>query len=76
MACDHKELESVLNSLGKYQGSGQRHVCSGCAYRLGEQHKAKGTPFNPGAVDDLPISQGGAQRHKNAYEAYKLAYEA
>ncbi len=75
MTCNHENIESVLDSLGKYQGGGQRHACAGCAYLLGGEHKSKGTPFNPGAVDELQNSQGGAQRHKNAYEAYKLGYE-
>lgn len=75
MSCDHSNITDILNRLEKFQGGGQRHVCAGCAFELGVQHRQKGSPFNPGAVDGLPNSQAGSQRHRNAYQAYKLGYE-
>lgn len=76
MACNHEDIKHILDSLGKYQGSGQRHICAGCAYLLGQKHRAKGLPFNPDAIKDLPFSQAKSQRHKNAYEAYKVGYDS
>lgn len=74
MSCNHIELTDIMARVGKFQGGGQRHLCAGCAFHLGVQHREEGKPFNPGAVNDLPDSQGGPQRHKNAYEAYQIGY--
>lgn len=75
MSCNHIDLENILSSIEKYQGSGQRHVCAGCAYHLGVSDRENKRKYNPGAVDDLPASQAQPQRHKNAYAAYDLGFK-
>ncbi len=75
MPCNHTELTEILEKIEFFQGSGQRHVCAGCAYNLGLEHRKQGRPFDPGSVDHrLPSSQGGPQRHRNAYQAYEVGY--
>ncbi|MFM2483345.1 hypothetical protein [Celerinatantimonas sp. YJH-8] len=76
MTCHHDDLKAIMDKIGPYQGSGQRHICAGCAFLLGAQHRKHGMPFNPGAIESLPESQAKPQRHKNAYEAYKLGFES
>ena len=75
MPCDHQNLAEILDRLEPYQGGKQRHICAGCAFLLGVEHREKGKPFNPGAIEVLPESQASHQRHKNAYQAYLLGYQ-
>ncbi|PSW23965.1 hypothetical protein C9J19_20435 [Photobacterium phosphoreum] len=75
MSCNHSDLESVMERVESYQGGGQRHICAGCAYLLGQRHRANGTKFDPSKVDDLPESQAQPQRHRNAYDAYKIGFD-
>lgn len=76
MACDkdHDDLEEIMSELDEYQGSGQRHICAGCAYELGLEDAQEGNQYNPKQIEALPESQAYPQRHKNAYQAYDVGY--
>lgn len=75
MTCNHNDLSTVMEEIELFQGSGQRHICAGCAYLLGVNHRENNSKYNPGAVDDLPESQAQPQRHRNAYAAYDKGFK-
>jgi hypothetical protein len=72
---DHAELADIMKSIDNCPDDGQRHICAGCAFYLGVEHRKKRVPLNPEAVDELPESQVAPQKDKDAYQAYKLGYE-
>ncbi|NDJ59460.1 hypothetical protein GWD52_21235 [Enterobacteriaceae bacterium 4M9] len=58
------------------QGQAGRHKCPGCAFELAMLNKAAGIPasYDDSVLADLPESQAGYVRHKDAFEAYQMAY--
>lgn len=71
---DHRYLEEY-ESLPDAQDNqnGDRHICAGCAYEAGMRDGMDGKPQRTD-LSDLPYSQAGTVRHKDAYEAYKKGY--
>lgn len=67
----------MFSVLPENQGNTGRHKCPGCAFELAMLNKAKGIPAsnNDSVLADLPDSQAGEVRHKDAFEAYKMAYQ-
>ncbi|EAY4742399.1 hypothetical protein S835_17530 [Salmonella enterica] len=74
---DHRYDHRFI-SLPENQGNTGRHKCPGCAFELAMELKAKGIPMcnDDSILADLPESQAGTVRHKDAFEAYKMAYQA
>lgn len=74
---DHR-YDPRFTSLPENQGNTGRHKCPGCAFELAMELKAKGIPMcnDDSILADLPESQAGTVRHKDAFEAYKMAYQA
>lgn len=60
----------------EYQGQVGRHKCPGCAEELALLNKQKGIPASndDSVLAELPESQAGSVRHKDAFFAYKMAY--
>ncbi|EOV0971319.1 hypothetical protein ACOGYM_002365 [Edwardsiella piscicida] len=60
----------------EYQGNPCRHKCAACAYELGIRHAMIGMPKaqDDSILADIPDSQAGAVRHKDAFEAYNRGY--
>lgn len=76
MICNknHRYLQ-VYNTLPDAQDNnkGGRHICAGCAYEQGLKDGLNGLP--PKAdLSDLPYSQAGTVRRKDAREAYNEGY--
>lgn len=75
--CNHKHrYNPSFKLLSENQGQIGRHKCSGCADALGFWHAEIGIAM---ATDDsvlveLPESQAGSVRHKDAFEAYQNGY--
>ena len=68
-----KEFESLPYDQGGYG----RHVCCGCAYERGIKDASSNKPLADCSVlTQLPLSQAGTIRHRDAYEAYKAGYKA
>ena len=67
-----------FTSLPENQGNTGRHKCTGCAFERVMELKAKGIPMcnDDSILADLPESQAGTVRHKDAFEGYKMAYQA
>ena len=67
----------LFKSLPEYQGTYSRHKCAGCAYELGYFHAIKGIPkaTNDSVLAEIPHSQAGHVRNKDAFTAYKEGYE-
>ncbi len=53
--------------------NGGRHICAGCAFEAGVQDGMAGRPLRTD-LSDLPYSQAGTVRHKDAYEAYQAGH--
>ncbi len=74
--CDkkHRYLEEYESlPVSQDNQNGDRHICAGCAYEAGLQDALEGkTPRTD--LSDLPYSQAGTVRHKDAYEAYQEGY--
>ena len=51
-----------------------RHKCAGCAYVDGLKDSLNNKPMATSLSANIPESQAGTVRHKDAYEAYKLGY--
>jgi len=51
-----------------------RHKCAGCAYVEGLKDALNGNPEAQELSQNIPESQAGTVRHKDAYEAYKEGY--
>lgn len=70
----HNPMFSVLP---EYQGGTGRHKCPGCAFELAMLNRAKGIPpvSDDSILADLPESQAGYVRHKDAFTAYQMAYK-
>ena len=69
--------EEKFKSLPYDQGGYGRHVCCGCAYERGKDDALSNKPLADSSVlSQLPLSQAGTTRHKDAYEAYKAGYKA
>lgn len=67
-----------FESLPEYQGTYSRHKCAGCAFELGYFHAINGIPK---ATDDsvlinIPYSQAGHVRHRDAFTAYQEGYNS
>ncbi|MGP3209193.1 hypothetical protein ACTVPS_01785 [Serratia marcescens] len=64
------------DSLPEYQGQAGRHKCAGCAAELALLNKQLGIPASndDSILADLPESQAGSVRHKDAYLAYQMVY--
>lgn len=60
--------------LPAYQGSSERHRCSGCAYELGYTEGMKRQTLLNVDFDQLPYSQAGEVRHKSVHAAFALGY--
>ena len=67
----------MFGVLPEYQGKTGRHKCPGCAFERAMLNKAAGIPMcnDDSILADLPESQAGTVRHKDAYAAYQLAYQ-
>ncbi|EKN4766921.1 TPA: hypothetical protein SJ155_003228 [Yersinia enterocolitica] len=67
----------MFSVLPESQANTGRHKCPGCAFELAMMNKAKGVPASndDSVLAELPDSQAGAVRHKDAFEAYKMAYQ-
>ncbi len=69
--------------LERYQGlpysqecvNNKRHKCAGCVYILGIKDALNGLGKRNELPDDLPNSQAGKVRHKDAIAAYHAGYE-
>lgn len=77
MICCNKEHRylpeySTLSDSQDNQ-SGDRHKCAGCAYVEGLKDGLNGNPKKTD-LSNLPNSQAGTVRHKDAMEAYNLGY--
>ncbi|MGG7112450.1 hypothetical protein ACPUGQ_23060, partial [Klebsiella aerogenes] len=74
---DHRYDHRFL-SLPENQGNTGRHKCPGCAFERAMESKSLGIPMcnDDSILTDLPESQAGTVRHKDAFEAYKMAYQA
>ena len=66
-----------FESLPEYQGTFSRHKCAGCAYELGILHAINGIPKakNDSVLTNIPFSQAGHVRHKDAFTAYNNGYD-
>ena len=76
MTCDkeHRYLPSFSNLQDSQDNQHQgRHKCAGCAYVKGLRDALNGYPSNPNLIN-IPDSQAGTVRHKDAMEAYILGY--
>lgn len=67
----------MFSVLPDNQGKTGRHKCPGCAFELAMLNRAKGIPASndDSVLADLPESQAGSVRHKDAFTAYQMAYE-
>lgn len=67
----------MFSVLPENQGQTGRHKCAGCAVELAMLNKAKGIPASndDSVLADLPESQAGSVRHKDAFAAYKMVYQ-
>lgn len=65
---DHRFQE-----LPESQSQPNRHHCAGCAFELGVKLGKKFKPV-PDNLSDLPISQAGTVRHKDARVALMQGY--
>ncbi|MBP1035854.1 hypothetical protein J8631_09810 [Serratia fonticola] len=67
----------MFSVLPESQGNTGRHKCPGCAFELALMNKAMGVPASndDSILANLPDSQAGHVRHKDAFEAYKMAYQ-
>lgn len=77
MICDkkHRFLENfhqLPNSQDNQKGA--RHKCAGCAFLRGLQDALAKLKMASLLPSDIPDSQAGVVRHKDAYEAYKQGY--
>ncbi len=73
---EHRYLEDY-DSLPDAQDdqNGGRHICAGCAYEAGMRDGMDGQPRKESLEGlNLPYSQAGTVRHKDAYTAYQLGY--
>ncbi|MDD5022330.1 MAG: hypothetical protein PHR82_09420 [Endomicrobiaceae bacterium] len=52
-----------------------RHKCAECAYVEGIKDSLNNNPMAISLNPNIPESQAGTVRHKDAYEAYKLGYK-
>lgn len=52
-----------------------RHKCAGCAFLRGLQDALGGVQMATSLDNNIPDSQAGTVRHKDAYEAYKQGYQ-
>ena len=54
-----------------------RHKCAACAYEKWFFDDLKGYPLfeDDSVLADLPVSQAGTVRHRDAFLAYKKGYE-
>lgn len=59
-------------SLPEYQGQEGRHKCAACAFELGIKDALEGRAMaqNDLVLANIPFSQTGTVRHRDAYEAY------
>lgn len=59
-------------SLPEYQGQEGRHKCAACAFELGIKDALEGRAMaqNDLVLANIPFSQAGTVRHRDAYEAY------
>ncbi|MGL5749975.1 MAG: hypothetical protein ACRCXT_05575 [Paraclostridium sp.] len=76
MSCNKNHRNNQLFSrLSDSQGGSGRHICCGCAYEQGfiDAFNNSLYCFRP---QELPESQAGTLRHKNAEEAYDWGYKA
>ncbi|WP_447879567.1 hypothetical protein [Serratia fonticola] len=67
----------MFSVLPENQGNTGRHKCPGCAFELALMNKAKGVPASndDSILAELPDSQAGYVRHKDAFAAYNMAYK-
>lgn len=76
MACNkqHRYLPGFSNLADSQDNQHQgRHKCAGCAYVKGLRDALNGEPQNPDLIN-LPDSQAGIVRHKDAMAAYMEGY--
>ena len=68
--------DDVFNFFNEYQGQTGRHKCAGCSFEMGQMHAMIGAPraTDDSILNDLPNSQAGTVRHKDAFEAYLAGY--
>ncbi|MCL2187107.1 MAG: hypothetical protein FWB86_14850 [Treponema sp.] len=52
-----------------------RHRCAGCAYLEGLKDALNGMRLADALNQDIPQSQAGTVRHKDAYSAYQMGYQ-
>ena len=72
---EHRYYEEYF-ALPEDQGGGSRHICSACAFEAGMMDGLNGTPLrDENSLKNLPQSQAGKVRHKDAYMAYKAGYK-
>ncbi|MDR1252630.1 MAG: hypothetical protein LBK62_10780 [Treponema sp.] len=77
MACSkkHRYLPQWENlPVAQDDVKGDRHKCPGCAYEAGLKDALTGNPHSKTLPADIPDSQAGTGRHKDAYQAYTEGY--
>lgn len=73
--CNHKHrFDKRFTDLPSYQGSSERHRCSGCAFELGFTEGLKRQTLLNVDFNQLPYSQAGEVRHKSVHTAFALGY--
>lgn len=67
----------MFTILPDNQGQTGRHKCPGCAFEMAMLNKSQGIPAcnDDSVLAELPESQAGTVRHKDAFAAYQLAYK-
>lgn len=73
---DHRFLEE-FKDLPDAQDNKQndRHKCCGCAFLAGLKDALTGRKVAATLDKDIPESQAGSGRHKDAYAAYQKGYQ-
>ena len=66
----------MFSVLPESQAKTGRHKCAGCAAELALMNKLMGVPAaeDDSVLADLPESQAGNVRHKDAFAAYQMMY--
>ncbi|MDD5022067.1 MAG: hypothetical protein PHR82_08095 [Endomicrobiaceae bacterium] len=72
----HRYLPDFTNlPYAQDDTNNDRHKCAGCAYVEGIKDSLNNSQMATSLSLNIPESQAGTVRHKDAYEAYKLGYE-